>query len=480
MSATRALPALLALFACNPDKGDEPGATDTDAPTTDTGEPLPTGPLAIVDAAAIPHPEVGSVLLVSWRQNADADVRVEFSVDPGVWIASPTRSLGVGRHEELVLGAPFDHEVTWRIVAESPTESATTPDTATRTALPPRDLPEGRVVTSDPARYDADGAPWLFTSLGPPEVFGDSWFAVIVDRQGRIVWARESDNGRVSMHPGVARDGRSLLIDQNSFFGQFDSGANSAIEVTKIDGSVARVIDVPGMHHPFTELPDGTIAYGRTTGMWYYEDEFLTLVHPDGSSEDLWSCSEWLAEIDFDSYCMSNTVTYHEATDRFLFSMWTNETVIEIDGTTGESTRWFGSAPGSYDFDPPDSQFWWQHGAVITDAGTLLVSSDLQWSPYTGEGGGETVVREYAIDDATQTLHEVWNMDVGADIYGYQMGEASRLPNGNTWHNFGQEARLREGTPDGAIAWDVRFVGAGAIGRSMPLTSLYDLSPELP
>ncbi len=470
--------AVASIFACNADKVEETDGTDTDPPVvTDTGDPLPTGPLAIVDEGAAPHVEYENILVAHWRQNADADVHVEFSFDPGVWVTTPTRALGAGRHEELLLGVPYATAVTWRIVASNATEGVTTPDLGAVTPPPPLDLPVGELLSSDPARYDP-AAPWIFTSLAPPSVFGDEWWHVIVDRAGRIVWAQRTERGRAGMHPGVARDGRSLLVDQNSFFGVFDGGMKSAIEQTLIDGTIVRTIATPGMHHPFTELPDGTIAYGRT--YWYYAEEELTLVRPDDATEVLWRCSDWLAEIGYDSYCMSNTLTYHEASDRFLFSMWTNETVIEIDGTTGASTRWFGSAPGSYAFDPPDSRFWWQHGAAITPTGTLLVSTDLTWGPYTGEGGTETVVREYAIDDASETLREVWNMDVGAGIYGHQMGEARRLPNGNTWHNFGEVARLREGTPDGAIVWDVRWPGAGAIGRSMPLTSLYDLSPPQP
>ncbi len=478
MSASPHALALLLLAACNAGKVGETATSDTDPPSvTDTGDPLPTGPLVIVDEGADVHAAHGNILVVHWRQNAEADVHVEFSFEPGIWVSTPTRALGFGRHEELLLGVPYGMGVTWRIVASNAAEAATTADLLSVTLPPPPDLPTGKLLASDPARYDP-AAPWIFTSLAPPSVFGDEWWHVIVDRAGRIVWAQRTERGRAGMHPGVARDGRSLLIDQNSFFGVFDGGAQSVIEQTLIDGTVIRTIPTPGLHHPFTELPDGTIAYGRTLGS--YSDEELVRVRPDDSSDVLWRCSTWLAEIGYDSFCMSNTITYHEATDRFLFSMWTNETVIEIDGTTGASTRWFGTAPGSYAFDPPDSQFWWQHGAVITPTGTLLVSTDLTWSPYTGQGGTETIVREYAIDDAAQTLREVWNMDVGAGIYGHQMGEARRLPNGNTWHNFGEVARLREAAPDGAIVWDAKFTGAGAIGRSMPLASLYDLSPLQP
>jgi hypothetical protein len=51
-------------------------------------------------------------------------------------------------------------------------------------------------------------------------------------------------------------------------------------------------------------------------------------------------------------------------------------------------------------------------------------------------------------------------------------------------HNTGSEPRLREGTPDGAIAWDVQlgqYDGSREeswMGRSTPVSDLYEFLPE--
>ena len=58
------------------------------------------------------------------------------------------------------------------------------------------------------------------------------------------------------------------------------------------------------------------------------------------------------------------------------------------------------------------------------------------------------------------------------------MGEVHRLPGGNTLHNYGEESRLREVTPDGAIVWEVWWEGDEHIGRSTPFADLYDLAPD--
>jgi hypothetical protein len=141
-----------------------------------------------------------------------------------------------------------------------------------------------------------------------------------------------------------------------------------------------------------------------------------------------------------------------------------------IDATSGETLKWFGDLPGAYAFDPPSSQFWWQHGGYLTAAGTFLTSTDRTSS------GGETVAREDEIDDANRTLHEVWNFGLGDGLYGFEMGEADRLPSGNTLENYGLLARIREATPEGDVVWDIEWQSFG-IGRSTPVADLWALMP---
>jgi hypothetical protein len=57
------------------------------------------------------------------------------------------------------------------------------------------------------------------------------------------------------------------------------------------------------------------------------------------------------------------------------------------------------------------------------------------------------------------------------------MGEAHRLPGGNTLHNYGSGARIREVTPDGQVVWDVLWTDSTFLGRT---TALEDLHPFLP
>jgi len=319
-------------------------------------------------------------------------------------------------------------------------------------------------VSGDPDRYDAD-TPYVLTSMGG----ADSAWTFIIDREGRVVWARESARQTATLHPRVSRDGADLLIDEGTWWATFDAEGGEVIRM-KIDGSQGVVYETPGLHHPFTDTIDGSILWGAISDGG--ADELLQELAADGSRRTLWGCRAFLAEIGAGpgNGCGSNTLYWDEAGDRLLFSLYSIETVIEIDRASGESLRWFGHAAGAWSFDPPESAFWWQHGGYFTDEGHLLISSD------RSDAGEETVVREYRLDEATETLVEVWSFGLGEGVYGEVMGEPHRLPGGNTLHNYGGAARLREATPDGEVVWDVDW-DTDYIGRSAPIADLYALAP---
>jgi hypothetical protein len=452
-------------------------APDDSSPPDDTGGEIPddtgddsggTTDGLVSSLSAKVSDKVGSVVVVTWNQAETADTHLEFSFESGSWLASRTRTRNAGEQQDLILGVPYEQTVTWRLVAQSAKDTYTSAAATTETADLPSNLPENDVLVSDPKLQDTATAPYWFVGIAPGGYPTDTWWTMIVDRQGRVVWAMEPVENRTSMHAHVARDGKTLLLDRCSFWTQGDQGRDSTIDQVTIDGNVVHTFETPGLHHPFDDLPDGSIAYGAA-----HSDgsETLEIVSPDGDTETVWDCGNWRASIDSGGYCASNTLRYDENSNKFLFSFYNFESIIEIDRDSGDVERWWGHETGSYAFDPDDSAFWWQHGGYITSSGTLMTSTD------ETAHGTATIVREYVIDDANNTLHEIWSFGEDEGIYGGVMGEATRLPNGNVERNCGGTARMQEATPDGTVVWDIVWEGGGDIGRSTWITDLYDLAP---
>lgn len=463
---------LTLLLACDPDPSSTSGDDDDDVPTSDSA-PLPpppgTTPAPFSDVQWAVDEAYGTLVWVTWTQSEAATVHLEYAARDGERRSTPARALEAGEHEEVLLGVPYGSALTFRLVAEGVSD-VVTGDWSARTSPLPDRLEVPRAVSG--TGWDPE-VPWILLSLTPTGGgFGDRWWAMIVDRAGEVVWARRSDPERMTMHPRLTWDETALLLDQNSFWPGFDHGAASTIRRTTLDGRAEHEFAAPGLHHPFSPMPDGSVVYGSIHPD--HNDEDLAQVDVTGARTVLWSCKDWLATLDLDvpQYCTSNTVNYDLRTDTFLFSFYSFESVVEIAGPDHHVDRWFGQLPGSWSFDPPESAFWWQHGGHYLPDGHFITST------HDAERAEEILVREYELDEATRTLRQVFTLNEGAGMWGIeynQMGEVARLPNGNTLHNLGTYPRIREGAPDGTIVWDLEFDVDNDLGRTTPVRDLYAL-----
>ncbi len=440
---------------------------DHSDPDTDDSRPL-DAVVPLQDVQARLHETIESLVYLSWEQLEPATVWVEYGLDGETWHSSPALTLEPGPQQALLLGLPYGVEGGYRVLAQGDGYSWQGDPGLVTTGEQPHGVPSMEVLAVDPARLDPD-THFLLASIEEINTFGvatGSW-SFIFDRMGRVVWALETPQGRATIHARVSYDGADLLIDHNSFYGIFDWGALSQVARVKIDGTQLALYDTPGLHHPFTELPDHSIVYAATADTY----DSIVQLQPSGERETLWACQPFQEGLGVEQYCTSNTLVWNEPSASLLISFYSSETVVEIDRESRQATRWFGHLPGAWGFDPEDSAFWWQHGAHFTDDGTLLVSTKI------ADGGEETVVREYALDEDAQLLRQVWSFGEGQGIYGNVMGEAHRLGNGNTLHNYGSGTRVREITPSGELVWDVTFSSGTYLGRTTPLADLYALAP---
>ncbi|MEZ4241562.1 MAG: hypothetical protein R3F59_36530 [Myxococcota bacterium] len=470
---------LLMVLACSGDPGKDPpdtatatdtptGTTDTDTVPTDTETPTDTGtsgtgtaPLpTVADVTWRLHDDYATIVWLSWTQAGAGDVRVEYSFDAGEWLASPDRALEGGPQTERLLGIPFDTDVQWRIVSG---EAVLAEGDGIRTGEAPRNLPQPTLEHAEPARWFADGQ-FLLTSVNQSTGgwTGGPWWTVILDRQGRTVWARLTPGGHWTLFAQVSTQSPDhLLVDEDSMWVDWDDGADSRIARLYLDADID-VVATPGLQHAFVEHPDGTLAWGS---LWHEDVESLVELAPGATDAvPIWSCHDLPGAGD----CESNGLFYDAASDTYLYSFWTNHTVLAL-ARDGSNLWWAGTVPGGYSFVPRGSDFWLQHGVSYTDQGTLLLSSE--------ESGPTTMAREFAIDHGARTLTEVWHFDAG--VHAVTNGDAWRLANGNTLHVVGSAGVIDEAAPDGTAVWTVDYHAERLLGRGQWLPDLYDLVAPL-
>jgi len=424
----------------------------------------------IANVRATRHESLTSIFYVEWEQSEASNAYVEWRLAKEEWQVTPTQYRSPGAQEQIVLGAPYEELITWRLVIETNDGWTTSEERNLSSAPLPDGLPSVSLLTSEPTLWDPTGN-YLLASVNEQEggwTQGNYW-KVIVDRQGRVVWASLTTDYRWTLYMRVSNDGRDLLYDAATWWAWFDNGQSSTVTRMKIDGTDAETYDTPGLHHGYVDLPDRSIVWGRDNG----PDELLERLTAEGQRETIWSCRDFHASIDEDdATCWSNALSWNASTDTFVFSSPNTDTVVEVDHQTGETLRHWGWLNDSYAFDPPNSKFLFQHGVAYTPEGTLILSSKSLVE-------NETLVREYVVDDEARTLRQIWTFGEGEGVYAETAGEAHRLPNGNTLHNYGSHGTVREVTQDGLVVWEItwRQDRDRLIGRTIWIEDLYALAP---
>jgi hypothetical protein len=438
-------------------------STGTTESSTSTQEP--SGDPVATSLAYELHDEVGSLVYVSWDQAVPGTAVVQWSVDAGVWNEAPAVEGAEGAHEQLIVGIPFAQTAAWRVQIDGrvvdgpPIETAPLPD----------GLPVATVSLSEPDRWEPD-ANYLLTSVNAQTGgwVGGTYYTVLLDRAGRVVWALRTPRDDWTLYPMVSAGGDHLLIDRATAWSLFDHGLDSVVERRWLDAP-GEVIPTPGLHHAFWEHADGTLAWGSIAAG--DSGEVLVELAP-GADEPvvLWDCfADFPGVLESSPFprCESNSLWYDADRDTYLYSFYTNSSMVELSRSSGETLWWAGAQPGGYAFDPPESQFDWQHGISWTDTGTLLVSSRARHPQLT------TKLIEYEVDEQAGVLTEVWSYDAG--IHASTNGDARRLPSGNTLHAVGSAGQVHEVDADGQPVWVLDYQTTRLVGRAEFVTDPYAL-----
>ncbi len=415
------------------------------------------------------HEDFPSVVYVTWEQARAGATTVSYALEGEAWEQAPTVDRAAGTHEQILLGLPYDHAVTWRVAVDEGSGAAVSESATFRTGGLPGDFPTPQVLAADAQAWDPE-VRYLLGSISTPDF---DFYTFVVDRSGRIVWVRSSPRGRVTLYPQLSHDGAAILVDHNAFWGAFDTDA-STVQRIRLDGTVDHSYPLGDLHFPFVELADGSVAWGTTLGDGA-ERTTLRRMSVDGSVDELWSCGELYDALGEVRSCMPNGLSWSDQRGSLLMSQWSVNALIEVD-LDGQVLHTFGDLPGAYGFAEEGTAFHLSHGSGFTGEGTLLVSTQV------APDDDELVVREYAVDADAGLLRQVWSFGEGQGVLGPEAGGAERLPSGNTLHNYGTGTRLREITPDGQVVWDLAwFVGEEPghqwLGQVSVVPDLYALVP---
>ncbi len=281
---------------------------------------------------------------------------------------------------------------------------------------------------------------------------------VAVDMEGNILWTFFRALGHMIGDFEIQPNGDILCATSGEAF------------LLRPPDEILWLVDTPANHHSMIMLPNGNLMFL----FGYFIDDVEGWVLPiraDGihelnpyTGEIVW---EWLGEdhLSIEDYCPihtgyidpggahdwshCNALFWDEEEQSILVNSRHLNRFMKIDYTTGE-ILWsigdggdFGEGLFSHSHDPqplPDGRF------LMFDNGNHRV-------PYE-----YSRALEIEVDWEREAAEEVWEYRGYPDFFDYAMGDANRLPNGNTLITSSIHGRLLEVTESGEIAWEMQAI----------------------
>ncbi len=483
---TRLLTLMFALCACGGDSADADNDTDTDGPAgdadTDTDTDSDTDTDTDISGLSCAASAVtDAVLDCSWSTAAAVASTLEVTRDTESWSTDPTPA-GTAHSASLVgLKAGEDYTV---VAHAEDGGAALSSAPLTVATVRPQWMPD-LIVTGAPSH------PYTLTSMINN---GDS-YPIILDQDGDFVWWYEAGPGRLILSAKAGRDGHSFLFLSLQYAQNADEG--KIIRVA-FDGSAVTETRAYLGHHDFLEHSDGSLAFIGYTYRNFGADEWVTdaiRVTDEGNANEVnnelfnwfddYGRPPWVADPAAENFALGdadfewthgNSLMVTDEQHYYIMSKFLDcilkvdlqgNVVWQLGGEFSDFTNTDGSPvwlalDDNTLFSHAHMSHMWEGGMMVFDNGY-----------YRTDGTERSRVVEYAYDEATMEVSEVWSYEEPDAKFTTLMGDARKLDNGNVLIGWSSLRYISEVTPTGEVVWRAEIPGgAGVPGRLLPLDSV--------
>lgn len=452
---------------------------------TDTAAPDDTGPTAlqdgeqgacierdgaVVDRKVEPASWVGGAARISWSAPGASRTWVRFTDSLGIDRDLPADDAGGATLRGVTPGSDVDV----RVVAEVDGELFCTPVFSAPVSSLPPGLPELQVTTFDRGEI----SPAFFaTSV----LTGTGRFAVVLNSLGEIVWAWQPPADVAPQSPlyrvAISLDGESILANVHSAPG--DPGA---IWRVPWNGVGIEELLLDNIHRDFTELPDGSLAWlahetrqledgtllrgdkvlersttGEITEAWNMWTDYDHGLGPAALQDriDIPGVQEW---------AHANGLHHEPDGDDWLLSLpdfgpdgdplKPRGSLLRVDRQTADLEWELSYSRGDFDIVSGTLAIEAPHSMQVVD-GDLLVFN---------RGGPDSCSRATLVelDEDAGTADVSWQSTSESCVHVVFLGEAMRLPDGDTAVHYSSAGQLDVVGPDGFPKWRVQTdLGAG-------------------
>lgn len=417
--------------------------------------------------------------IVTARSTNAAELAVEYSLDSLFKQQTPFVPVSGDSTRIPVLGLEASRSYAMRVVAISVSGDKTTGKSFSfSTPKLPDDLPRVSVVSRQ-----SPAAGFVMLGLASSET-PTKFYATIVDNDGKIVWYKGFDSGVVDFQKQANGNYTAFasLAGSPPHFYEFDNLGNITREFRASNGMDTgphelRLVNggyclfgIQFRPMDFTAVGGAPNASVRGTVIEYYRDNASPLLW---NPFDYFNVSDAAADVPLTA---ANINPWHgnaidiNADGNLLVSFRNSDEITKINSRTGQIIWRLGGKKSEFTFvNDRFNGFSHQHGIRRLPNGNLILfdNGNLHSPP-------ESRAVEYKLDEQAKTAELVWEYGHTPALYGFALGFAQRLANGNTLISFGTSQRIIEVDRSGAKQWELAILGAQVYNyRAFRIESLY-------
>jgi hypothetical protein len=402
-----------------------------------------------------PSSKISTVGIITWSTTLPSPTaaQIDFGIDSSYGMTAPV-DLTVASYRTLLLGMKTSSTYHYRVTAKNASGSCASDDYTIATGPPPNGFSNPTVTTMNASALYGG---FLVTGQFSQGTIGGSNGApaFILDKDGSLVWwytVTGSDATGVAM----SYDGQYLWINNANV----PNGTTHVHRVT-MDGLEDIDFSTPfkGLSHQLTPLPDGGVAF-YTYGTNGCDD--IKIFPANGTPTDsATTIANAMTAHGGSGNCHVNNIQYSPADDTLIFSDLDNNCLTKV--TRSGTPVWVlnGGVGGVQSSFNNGSLIWkgGEHGFTVlgTDDFVILnnnskvpAGSTTNWGSAAGDGSGAQAI-EVKLDLGAKTATQTWMYKPNPGIVNDVLGDAQRLPNGNTMVDFATKGTIHEVDKNGAL-----------------------------
>ncbi len=418
-----------------------------------------------------------SAIVTARAINATA-IAVEYDSDSPFSQSTPFVPVKGDSARVPVLGLKASRSYAMRAVAISASGNKTTSTPFSfNTPKLPDELPRVAVVTSQ-----SPAAGFIMLGFSTSEA-ANKYYALIIDNDGIPVWYREFPSAVVDFQKQTNGNYTAFTAIDGSppHFYEFDNLGNLTREFRAGNGRETGP-------HELRLFDDGYCLFGvqfqemNLTASGGLQNARIrgTVVEYHRSAQSLlWNPFEHFQVTDAApdiSLAAANVNPWHgnaidiDSDGNLLVSFRNCDEITKINSRTGEMIWRLGGKKNQFTFvNDPSQGFSHQHGIRRLPNGNIILfdNGNLHSPP-------ESRAVEYRLDERGKIAELVWEYRHQPPLYGFALGFAQRLANGNTLISFGTAQRVIEVDQAGTKRWELSIRGSQMfVYRACRIDSLY-------